>query len=45
MIEEEGGWMKIKSSKMDYYLELSNDLDAGVPILLGTWGVPTVRSK
>ena len=24
MIPEEGEWMKIKNSKMDYYLELSN---------------------
>ena len=33
VIQEEDGWMKIKNSKMDYYLELSNT------------GEPTVKSK
>ena len=33
LIQEEHGWMRIKNTEMDYYLELSNT------------GEPTVKSK
>ena len=42
MIQEESGWMKIKCSDLDYYLEVSN-MDA--PGQYHNSGEPRVRSK